>query len=231
MSQRAVDQAQQAGQRERAGQWEAGAALREALFGNALEARKKATVALQQAKDREVEYGAALAFAFSGNCSRAEALASDLEKRFPEDTAVRFSYLPTLRARVALDRGATRAALHLLDAAVPYELGAPRSSIDGLFGALYPVYVRGLAYLAARQGNQAAAEFQKILDYRGVVVSDPVGALARLQIARAFSMAGNAVKADNAYRDFLSLWNDADPEIPILRQAKAECAKLNRHTS
>ena len=228
MSHRAVEQARQAAQRERAGLWEAGAALREAFFGNALEARKSATAALELARDREVEYGAALAFAFSGDSSRAKTIADDLVNRFPEDTAVRFSYLPTLRARLALNRGDTRAALELLEPAAPYELGAPRSSILGLFGALYPVYVRGLAYLAAHRGGQAAVEFQRILDHRGVVISDPMGALARLEIARAFALAGDAIKAKSAYQEFLTFWNDADPDTPILRQARVEYDKLNQ---
>jgi tetratricopeptide (TPR) repeat protein len=117
-------------------------------------------------------------------------------------------------------------AIELLQTAVPYELGAPRSSFFGFFGALYPVYVRGEAYLAAHQGAEAAAEFQKILDHRGVVVSDPIGALAHLQIGRAYAMQGDTAKAKASYQDFLTLWKDADPDIPILKQAKAEYAKL-----
>ena len=114
----------------------------------------------------------------------------------------------------------------LLQAAVPNELGAPRSSLEGHFGALYPVYVRGQAYLAAHQGAGAAIEFQKILDHRGIIVSDPVGAVARLQLGRAFALSGEETKAKAAYQDFLTLWNDADPDIPILKQAKAEYTKM-----
>jgi len=114
----------------------------------------------------------------------------------------------------------------LLQIAVPYELGAPHGSSFGFFGALYPVYVRGEAYLAARQGGEAAVEFQKILDHRGIVVSDPIGALARLQLGRAFALSGDKTKAKTAYEDFLTLWKDADPDIPVLQQAKAENAKL-----
>jgi eukaryotic-like serine/threonine-protein kinase len=227
MSRRAVDQAQQAGQRERAGLWEAGAAVREGLFGNASEARKRAMAALELSKDREVEYGGALALALSGDSARSQELANDLEKRFPEDTAVKFSYLPTLRAFLALDQREPAKAIDLLQPAVPYELGVPRSSIHALFGALYPVYVRGEAYLARHRGAEAAAEFQKILDHRGIVVSDPVGALAYLQLGRAFALSGDKVKAKAAYQDFLTLWKDADPDIPILKQAKAEYAKLH----
>jgi eukaryotic-like serine/threonine-protein kinase len=226
MSFRAVDQAQQAGQRERAGLWEAGEAIREALFGKATEARKRAMATLKLSKDREAEYGAAFALAVCGDSSQAQELADDLERRFPEDTAVRFSYLPVLRARLALNHGHPSNSLDLLQIAVPHELGAPRSAIHALFGALYPVYVRGEAYLAARRGAEAAAEFQKILGHRGIVVSDPIGALAHLQLGRAYSVAGDRTKAKSAYRDFLTLWKDADPDIPILRQASAEYAKL-----
>jgi DNA-binding winged helix-turn-helix (wHTH) protein/tetratricopeptide (TPR) repeat protein len=226
MSRRAVDQAQQAAQRERAGLWEAGAAVREAFFGNSSEARTKAIGALDLSKDREVEYGAAFALTLSGDFSRAQAFADDLERRFPEDTSIRFSYLPALHARVALSHGDASKAIEMLQVAVPHELGAPRSSINALFGALYPIYVRGEAYLAAHKGTEAAAEFQKILDHRGVVVSDPIGALARLQLGRAFAISGDKDKAKAAYQDFLTLWKHADPDIPILRQAKTEDAKL-----
>ena len=182
--------------------------------------------ALTLSKDREVEYGVAFALARSVDISKAQALADDLEKRFPEDTSVRFSYLPTLRALFALSHGDHSRAFEVLQVAIPTELGTPRSSIQGLFGALYPVYVRGEAHLAAHQGAEAAAEFQKVLDHRGIVVSDPIGALERLQIGRAWALAGDKTKATTAYRDFLTLWKDADPEIPILKQAKAEYAKL-----
>jgi eukaryotic-like serine/threonine-protein kinase len=226
MSRRAVDQAGQAAQRERAGLWESGAAVREALFGNGSEARKRAMAALELSKDREVEYGAAFALARSGDFSQAQALANDLERRFPQDTSIRFSYLPALHARLALNHGDASKAIELLQVAVPHELGTPRSSIHGLFGALYPVYVRGEAYLALHQGADAATEFQKILDHRGIVVSDSIGALAHLQLGRAYAIEGDTAKAKAAYQDFLTLWKDADLEIPILKQAKAEYAKL-----
>src|ERR1035438_85545 len=226
MSRRAVDSARQAAQRERAGLWEAGAAVREAFFGTASEARKTAMAALEFSKDRDVEYGAAFALALARDFSGPQILAADLERRFPEDTSVRFSYLPVLRARLALNHGDASLALTLLEAAIPHELGVPRSSVSALFGALYPVYVRGEAYLALRQGTEAAREFQKILDHRGVVVSDPIGALAHLQLGRAFAMSGDKAKAKTAYNDFLTLWKDADLDIPILKQARAECARL-----
>jgi tetratricopeptide (TPR) repeat protein len=173
-----------------------------------------------------VEYGAALALALSGDSSRAEALANDLEEQFPEDTSVRFSYLPTLHSVLALKTGKPLDAIDLLQTAVPNELGAPASSFFGFFGALYPVYFRGEAYLDARQGREAAVEFQKILDHRGTVVSDPIGVLAHLQLGRAYALSRDWSKARSAYQDFLTLWKNADPDILILKQAKAEYAKL-----
>ena len=125
-----------------------------------------------------------------------------------------------------MNTGEPAKAIDLLRAAAPYELGMPRSGVSGLFGALYPIPIRGEAYLALRQPAQAAAEFQKILDHRGIVMSDPIGALARLQIGRAFALSADRIKAKAAYEDFLTLWKDADSGIPILQQAKAEYAKL-----
>jgi predicted Zn-dependent protease len=218
--------AQQAGQRERVGLWETGTAIREAWFGIAPEGKRRATAALALSKDRETEYGAALALALSGNSSGAQRLADDLEQRFPEDTAVRFSYLPVLRAQLALNGGDGAKAIDLLQAAAPYELGAPRSAVHALYGALYPIYVRGEAYLAEGRGSEAAAEFQRILNHRGIVVSDPIGVLAHLQLGRAYALSGQATRAKSAYKDFLALWKDADPDIPILSQAKEEYAKL-----
>ena len=202
MSQRAEDMAHQAGDNEREALFIAGAAVREALFGNASYARKSAAAAVALSKDREVEYGAALALAISGDSSRSEAIVNDLERRFPEDTSVRFNYLPTLRGLLAVMRGEPTKAVELLEAAVPNEFGTPRSTIHGYFGALYPIYVRGEAYLAAGQGHEAAAEFQKILDHRGIVVSDPIGALAHLQLGRAYALAGDKTKAVSAYDGF-----------------------------
>jgi tetratricopeptide (TPR) repeat protein len=225
-SQRAADLAQQAARRERAALFETGPALWEAFSGNAREARGRAMGVLELSKGRDVEYGAAFALALSGDSSRSQTFTEDLERRFPEDTAVRFSYLPALRALRALNQGEPSRAIELLQVAVPYELGAPPSSFFGNFGALYPIYVRGEAYLAARQGGEAVAEFQKILDHRGIVISDPIGALAHLQLGRALAMSGDKTKAKTAYQDFLTLWKDADADIPILKEAKAEYAKL-----
>lgn len=222
LARRAADLAQQAGQNERAALFETGMALWEGFSGSTTAARTSALAALERSSDREVEYGAAFALALSGDSARSQALTDDLEKRFPEDTSVRFSYLPALRALLALNRGEPSRAVDLLQVAVPYELGVQRSSIHGNFGALYPVYVRGLAFLAAHQGAEAAAEFRKILDHPGIVISDPVGATARLQVARAYAMRGDTAKAKAAYQDCLNLWKDADPKFPISKQAKAE---------
>lgn len=226
MSQRAVAEAQQTGQPERAALWEAGAAVRDALFGDAAEARTMAAAAVKLSHDADVTYGAAFALALSGDLRRSQAIAHDLESQFPEDTTIRASYLPILRARLALNQGDPAKAIDLLRAAAPFELGMPRSGVSGQFGALYPIYTRGEAYLALHQPAQAAAEFQKILDHRGIVVSDPIGALARLQIGRAFALSADMMKAKTAYKDFLTLWKDADSGIPILQQAKAEYSKL-----
>ncbi|HET9178449.1 MAG TPA: winged helix-turn-helix domain-containing protein [Terriglobia bacterium] len=222
----AVSLAQQAGFPERAALFEAGAAAWESFFGNASASGRIAQEAIEVSKDREVEYGAAFALALSGDSHRSEALANDLEKRYPEDTSVRFSYLPTLRALLALNHGEPSKAVELLQITIPYELGERMSSMHGNFGNLYPVYVRGEALLALHQGAQAAAEFQKILDHRGIVVSDPVGAIARLQLSRALALDGDNTRAKVAYGDFLKLWKDADPGIPVLKQAESEFARL-----
>ena len=167
--------------------------------------------------------------ALSGDSSRSQALTEDLSRRFPEDTRVQFTYAPTLRALLALKHSQPSKAVELVQTTLPYEAGIPtEGGSEFLLGAgnLYPAYVRGLAYLAAHQGAEAAAEFQKILDHRGIVVSDPVGALAHVQLGRAYALSGDKTKAKSAYQDFLTLWKDADPDIPILKQAKAEYAKL-----
>jgi tetratricopeptide (TPR) repeat protein len=226
MSRRAVDLAQQAGQRERAAMFKAGEAVSEAFLGNAPAARRSAMEALQLSKGRDVEYGAAFALALSGDSSRSQAFASDLEKRFREDTSVRFSYLPALRAVFALNYDDPSKAIDLLQAALPYDLAQTGIGFFGFFGNLYPAYVRGEAYMAAHQSAQASTEFQKILDHPGIVFADPVAAVARLQLGRALALSGDKTKARTAYQDFLTLWKDADPDIPILKEAKAEYAKL-----
>ncbi len=225
-SRRSVELAQESGQRESAALFAAGDALFNAFYGVSSPAKRSANEALQLSKDREVEYGAAFALALAGDYSESRILADDLARRFPEDTSVQLNYLPSLRALLAIKANRASEAIGLLEAARTCELGMPRSTIHGYFGALYPVYVRGLAYLAARQGNEAVSEFQKILAHRGIVANDPMAAIARLQLGRAYVLAGDVPKAKAAYTDFLRLWKDADPGIPILEQARAEHAKL-----
>jgi DNA-binding winged helix-turn-helix (wHTH) protein/tetratricopeptide (TPR) repeat protein len=225
-SRQAVDAAERAQEKEAAATYSAVAGLREALFGNANEARRKATLALNHSPGRDVQYGAAMTFVYAGDVARAQALTEDLGKRFPEDTIVQFNFLPTLRAKLAVKRGNTSEAIENLRAAAPYELGASASSTYA-WNALYPAFVRGEAHLSAHQGKEAAAEFQKILDHRGVVLYEPIGALARLGLARARALQGDTAKAQAAYREFLALWKDADPDVPILQQAKTEFAKLH----
>lgn len=228
-SRQAADLAQHAGHRERAALYEAGAAVQEAIFGNSTAARGRAAAALDLSRDREVEYGAAFALALNGHDSmRAQTLANDLATRFPEDTAVQFSYLPALRALFALNQKDPLKTIELLQIAAQYELGEPPSTFYGFFGALYPVYVRGLAYLAADRGAEAAAEFQKIVDHRGIVLSDPIGAVARVQLGRGLAASGDTAKAALVYEDVLSLWKDADSDVLMVKQARAEYENLQR---
>jgi tetratricopeptide (TPR) repeat protein len=225
ISRRAMDSAERAQEKEPAATYSALSGLREALFGNTDEARRRATLAMGRSAGRDVQYGAALALAYAGEDGRAQALTDDLGKRFPEDTLVQFNYLPTLRAKLLVSKGNASEALESLRTATPYELGQTTGSTYG-WTALYPVFVRGEAYLVAHHGSEAGTEFQKILDHRGIVLNAPIGALAHLGLARAYAMQGDTAKARTAYQDFLTLWKDADPDIPILIAAKAEYAKL-----
>ena len=218
MSRRAVASAVRAEEKEVAAAYETDAALREAMFGNAIEARQRVAAGLGLSNGPGVQFAAALALAFAGDTARAQTLADDLDKQFPESTVVQFNYLPAIRAQLAMNRGDNAKAVDQLQAALPYELGAS--------GGLYVIYVRGAAYLAAQQGNKATAEFQKILDHRGIVGNELIGALAHLQMGRACAMSGETAKARAAYQNFLTLWKDADADIPILITAKAEHAKL-----
>jgi tetratricopeptide (TPR) repeat protein len=226
----AIDLAVAGGKRERAAVWETGAAVWEALYGNAAAAKRSAGHVLETAKGRHVTYAAALALAIAGEWSRAQSIADDLDRRFPEDTSVRFTYLPTLRALSSLGANDPSHAIELLRPATTYEFAEPGISFygagGGAFGAMYPTYFRGEAYLALNKGADAAAEFQKILDHPGVVLEDPIGALARLQLARAWTLSGEKTRATAAYQDFLALWKNADADIRILRQADTEYAKL-----
>jgi tetratricopeptide (TPR) repeat protein len=225
-AQRAEDLNHAPNQRGKKALFEAGPALWDAFFGNAIAARKEAGAAVDLAMDRDVEYGAGFALALSGESSRSQAIAKDLETRFSEDTVVHGFYLPAIRALLELNRRRPSIALDVLQASRPYDLGIPLSMAPAFIGPLFTVYVRGLAYLAASEGAEAAAEFQKILDARNIVVSDVIGALAPLQLGRAFVLAGDTTKARAAYEDFFALWNDADADIPILKQAKIEYERL-----
>jgi eukaryotic-like serine/threonine-protein kinase len=224
LSRRAVASAEQAEEKETAATYEAAAALREGLFGNAARARQRAAAALRLSGGRDVQARAALAMAFGGDATQGQALANDLAKRFSKSTIVLFNYLPTIHAQLSLCRNNPSTAIEGLQTTAPYELGAP--AYGALSFNLYPLFVRGEAYLAAHQGSEAAAEFQKILDHRAIVLNGPIGALAHLGLARAYAMQGDTAKAKAAYQDFLTLWRDADPDIPILKQAKSEYAKL-----
>ena len=230
MSRRAADLARKAERRDTEALYEADAAMREALFGNVSTARQRALDALALSKSRDAEYEVAFELAFSGDVSRSQELTEDLSRRYPEDTMVRFTYAPTIRALVALNHNQPSKAVELLQTTISYEGGTPiEGGSEFLLGAgsFYPAYVRGLAYLAAHQGAEAAAEFQKILDHRGVVLCDPIGVLAHLQLGRAYALSGEKTRAKSAYHDFLTFWKDADPNIPILKRAQTEYASLN----
>jgi predicted Zn-dependent protease len=220
LSSRAIASAERAEEKEEATRYEASAALREALFGKTGEAWQRAKSALVLSTDREVLYRAGLTLALGGDAAQAQLLADELSKRFPEDTIVQLNYLPTLQAQLALTRKDPSKAIEALQAAGPYEFGHVGFTA-------YPVYLRGEAYLATHQGNEAAAEFKKILGHPGIVSNSPIGALAHLQLARAYVLQGDTDKARAAYQDFLTLWKDADPDIPVFIAAKSEYAKIH----
>jgi tetratricopeptide (TPR) repeat protein len=221
-----IERVQQAGNRERAAIYQAAEAVCEAHLGNRDQAKERARAALDLGKGRDVEYAAAFALALAGDSSGSQTLADDLAQRFPEDTPVQFEYLPTLRALFALSENAPSDAIEKLQTALPYDLAMPGTTFFAKFGGLYPAYVRGLAYLQAGRGREAAVEFQKVLDHRGVVLADPIGALAYLQLGRALVLSGEKDRARSPYQAFLTLWKDADTAIPVLKQASAEYANL-----
>jgi tetratricopeptide (TPR) repeat protein len=224
-SRRAVESAERASEKERTAGVEAAAALAEALFGNKSEAQKHAVHALALSNGRDVQFVATLALAVAGDSNRAMEFADDLGKRFPDDTIVQFNYAPAMHAQLDLNRNDAAKALERLQAATPYEFGLASGS-STFPTNMYPVYVRGEVYLAAKQGAPAAAEFRKILEQRGVVINEPIGALAHLGLARGYALQGDKAKARAAYNDFFTLWKDADPDIPVLIAAKDEFAKL-----
>ena len=224
-SRRAVRSARDARREESAAQWAARQALAEAETGNAVTARQMAADALALSPGKIVEIAAALALARAGNPAESQMLAGKLNQEFPLDTMVQNYSLPTIRAAIDLQNKNPRKAVETLQVTGPYELG--NASPDyAVFGNLFPVYLRGQAYLQDRQARQAAAEFQKVIDHPGIVVNFVTGALAHLQLARVQAMMGDKAAARKSYQDFLTLWKDADPDIPIYQQAKAEYAKL-----
>ena len=226
MSAVAVDIARRTDRRERAALFDVATAVWEAFYGNSAAARQRAATVLELARGRDVDFASAFALAIAGDMARARTLAGDLEKNLPEDTSVQYLYLPTLRALFSLNARDAAAAIQSLDTASRYDLARGGVGFIAHFGVLYPIYVRGQAYLAANQPARAAAEFQRILDHRSIVLVDPVDAMARLQLARALARSGDTVKAKSAYHDLLTLWQNADPEIPVLKQARAEYTQL-----
>jgi serine/threonine protein kinase/tetratricopeptide (TPR) repeat protein len=235
LTKRAVDSAIRADSKETGAIWQENAAIEQAAYGNATEARQSAAEALKLAPASQgVEVEAALAFAMAGDTARAESLAQDLGKRFPLDTQMQSLWLPAIQAQLALDKKNPTSALNALQAASPIELGEIPFVVN--ISCLYPTYIRGEAYLADGQGTQAAVEFQKIIDHSGIVWNCWTGALAHLGVARANALQSRTsqgadadaarVRALAAYKDFLTLWKDADPDIPILKEAKAEYGKL-----
>jgi predicted Zn-dependent protease len=225
LSRRAIDSAKRSGGKESAALWQMEAALREAELGNSAEARHKVKAALALASNHDSQILGALALARAGDSAQAAKMADDLAKQYPEDTIVNNYWLPSVRATIELGRGNADKAIEILQNAIPFELGsAPPNPADGAM--LYPIYGRGQAYLKLRRGKEAAAEFQKILDHRTIVVNFITGALAHLGLARAYTLQGDTAKARAAYNEFFTLWKDAGPDIPLLLAAKSEYAKL-----
>jgi len=224
LTRQAVESAKRNGSTDTAALWQVNEALREAEFGNTALARKAVADAMSLSSRSGIELLAALALARSGDTVQSSALADKVAAEFERDTMIQAYWLPTIRAAIAIDRGDAQKAVELLSMASEYELGEPVQWPS--HATLYPVYVRGEAYLRAGDGVQAATEFQKMVDHRGIVANLPLGALAHLQLGRAYKLAGDIGKAREAYAAFLAAWLNADPDIPILKQAKAEYAKL-----
>lgn len=225
LSGQAMDSAQRAGAQEPIATYRAMSAVREALYGNNRDAMQQSEAALAQLPARDVLYGAALAQALSGSTAGAEALMVRLEHEYPEDTQVRFNYLPTLRARLAIKQGHPESALEELQRASPYELGVTRSSPLG-WTALFPIYVRGEALAAAGRAAEAATEFRKILNRPGLAMNHPIGPMARLRLAEALVRSGDRTAARRAYGDLFAIWGNADPDLPVLQRARADFSRL-----
>jgi eukaryotic-like serine/threonine-protein kinase len=227
LSEHAVSLSRQAGLRERAAQFTGAHAAWSALFGMREEGQRNAVGALSLYRSRDADYGPAFALALLHDTAQAHKIEADLAKRYPEDTSVQFSYLPALRALEALNQRDSAKALEVTQVAAPYDLAVPGTAFyaGAFFGAMYPVYVRGLAYSRMGRHREAAAEFQKVLDHPGIMLNDPMGPMARLQLARSLSASGDRVKSAAVYKELLTLWKDADPDIPVVQEAKAESAK------
>ena len=224
LTRRAADSAQRADKKETAAAYEAEAAVREALVGNLALVKREANNALALSNGKDVVALSATALGLAGDSVETARLAHDLDSRFPQDTIVQTNLLPTIRLAAVLRGGDASKMTEALAIATPYELGETSQSVTF---CLYPVYLRGEAFLEAKRGTAAAAEFQKVLDHPGVVQNEPIGALAHLGLGRAYALMGEMSRAKAAYQDFLALWKDADPDIPILKEAKAEYAKLH----
>jgi serine/threonine protein kinase/tetratricopeptide (TPR) repeat protein len=227
LSARAVSLARQGGLVGRAAMFHGCGSVWNALFGNRAEARRSATAALSCFRSRDADYGPAIALALLRDSAQAHEIAAELERRYPEDTSVQFCYLPALRALEALNQDDPVSALEMTQAAAPYDLAVPGTAYftgASFFGALYPIYVRGLAHARMGSPREAAAEFQKILDHPGIVLSDPIGPMARLELARALSASGDHARSAAVYKDLLALWKDADADLPVVQQARSESA-------
>ena len=224
LTRQAVESGKRNGGTDTAALWQVNEALREAEFGNTAFARKASADAMALSSKPDIELLAALAVARSGDTVQSSVLADKVAAEFERDTMIQSYWLPTIRAAIAINRGDAQKAVELLSMASEYELGEPVQWPS--HGTLYPVYVRGEAYLRVGDGEQAATQFQEMIDHRGIVANFPLGVLARLQLGRAYRLAGNVEKAREAYAAFLVAWLNADPDIPILKQAKAEYAKL-----
>jgi eukaryotic-like serine/threonine-protein kinase len=221
LTKQAVASAVHADLKETAASYEAQAGIRQALYGNGTAATQHAGTARGMTNGRDVEFLSALAYGFAGDGGKVQAIAADFAARFPDDTIVKFHYLPCLRAQIALVRHDPAGAVTELQAALPYELGQANSG--GVIPvALYPAYIRGMAFLAQKKGNEAAGEFQKVVEHSGVLINSPIMGMARLELARAYGMARDTAKAKVAYQDFLAQWKDADGDLPVLKAAKSE---------
>ena len=223
LTRRAADAAERTNEKETAAEYLGHSAVREALVGNMDAAKQDAKAAMMRSNSRQGNAFSAIALALAGDSAQAARLSDDLRKKFPADTIVQSDYLPMIRAAAALRSGDASRAVEALATSEPYELGQTNTSFTF---ALYPVYLRGEAYLTAKQGAAAQGEFQKILDHYGAVGNQPIGALAHLGLARSYTLQANIPKARATYSNFLSLWKNADPDIPLLKEAKAEFAKL-----